>query len=83
MAAVTAPNGYLFLRHAENEGIRERYQGLHQWNFSIRRGSPTISDGATIRSLVELLPELKLIHAIREVERGTRYVVFLFQKRNT
>jgi SAM-dependent methyltransferase len=83
MTMVTSPNGYVFLRHAENEGIRERYQGLHQWNFSIRRGSPTISDGVTIRSLVESIPKLTLIHAIREVKKDTPYVVFLFQKRET
>jgi SAM-dependent methyltransferase len=80
MAAVTCPNGYLFLRHAENEGIRERYHGLHQWNFSIRRGSPTISDGVTVRSLVAALPELRLMKAHREMDRGTGHVVFLFQK---
>jgi SAM-dependent methyltransferase len=83
MATVTSSNGYVFLRHAENEGIRERYRGLHQWNFSIRRGSPIISDGAVVTFLVEALPELRLIHASREVEKGTRYVVFLFQKRET
>jgi SAM-dependent methyltransferase len=83
MAAVTSTNGYLFLRHAENEGIRERYQGLHQWNFSIREGFPTISDGVATRFFVDLVPELKLIHATREVDGETRYVVFLFQKRET
>jgi SAM-dependent methyltransferase len=83
MVVVTVPNGYVFLRHAENEGIRERYHGLHQWNFSIRRGFPTLSDGTAIRPLVESLPELKLLSATREVEKGTQYVVFLFQKRET
>lgn len=83
MAAVTVPNGYLFLRHAENEGIRERYHGLHQWNFSIRRGTPVLSDGVTIQSLVEALPELRILNSQREIERGTTYVAFLFQKRET
>jgi SAM-dependent methyltransferase len=83
MTAVTAPSGYVFLRHAENEGIRERYHGLHQWNFSIRRGIPTLSDGVTANSLVEALPELKMINSHREMERGTAYVAFLFQKRGT
>jgi SAM-dependent methyltransferase len=83
MAAVTVPGGYLFLRHAENEGLRERYHGLHQWNFSIRRGSPTLSDGVRSDFLVGAFPELLMINATREVQGGTRYVVFLFQKRSS
>ncbi len=81
MCAVTVPNGYLFLRHAENEGIRERYRGLHQWNFFIRRGHPSISDGVATRLLGDLLPELRLVSATREAENGTTYVAYLFQKR--
>ena len=80
MAAVTATNGYVFLRHAENEGIRERYRGLHQWNFSISKGLPTLSDGVTITSLAEAIPALRLISAVREMEKETRHVVFLFQR---
>jgi len=83
MAIVTASGGYIFLRHAENEGIRERYQGLHQWNFSIQRGHPTISDGVTTRYLLDSLSDLVLKDAKHEVAEDTRYVVFLFQKRKT
>lgn len=27
--------GKVILRHAENEAVREKYQGLHQWNLSL------------------------------------------------
>jgi SAM-dependent methyltransferase len=80
MALVTSRNGYVFLRHAENEGIRERYNGLHQWNFSIRRGAPTISDGATCIALTNAIPEIQLLSATREKLTGVAYVEFLFQK---
>jgi ubiquinone/menaquinone biosynthesis C-methylase UbiE len=33
MVAVTKPGGIVFLWHAQNEGERYNYQGLHQWNF--------------------------------------------------
>lgn len=33
MVSVTKPGGIVFLWHAQNEGERYNYQGLHQWNF--------------------------------------------------
>jgi SAM-dependent methyltransferase len=35
---VLKPAGAVFLRHFENEGYREAYSGLHQWNFTIDDG---------------------------------------------
>lgn len=34
MVAVARPGGYVVLFHAENEGEREQYNQLHQWNFT-------------------------------------------------
>jgi len=81
MAMVTAPNGYVRLRHVENEGIRERYHGLHQWNFSIKKGVPTLSDGSIVQALPDNLPELELVQATRE-KLETTYVIFLFRKKD-
>jgi len=40
MVAATKPGGIVFLWHAQNEGERYNYQGLHQWNF--RREGDTL-----------------------------------------
>ena len=34
MVAVTRPGGFVVMYHAENEGQREGYNQLHQWNFT-------------------------------------------------
>lgn len=39
---VLAPGSFAILRHRENEAVRARYQGLHQWNFSTDEGQPTL-----------------------------------------
>lgn len=38
MIRVLKPSGAVFLRHFENEGQREAYSGLHQWNFTVDHG---------------------------------------------
>jgi SAM-dependent methyltransferase len=38
MLAVVKPGGHVRLEHATNEGERQSYQGLHQWNLDGRDG---------------------------------------------
>src|SRR5262249_23151674 len=38
MLAVVKPQRYVYLWHVANEGVRERYTGLHQWNLDMRHG---------------------------------------------
>ena len=38
MFAVVRPGGYVVLRHGRNEAERNRYAGLHQWNFDLEGG---------------------------------------------
>lgn len=38
MLAVVRPGGFVILRHWVNEGERESYQGLHQWNLDAAGG---------------------------------------------
>ena len=38
MLAVVRPGGFVILHHWVNEGERESYAGLHQWNLDARRG---------------------------------------------
>jgi hypothetical protein len=42
--AVTRPGGWVVLYHAENEGQREQYNQLHQWNFTCEDGAFVIRD---------------------------------------
>jgi SAM-dependent methyltransferase len=51
MLAVTKPGHYVYLWHAVNEGVRERYSGLHQWNFDIRNGEFVVDDGRRTQSI--------------------------------
>lgn len=44
MLAVCKPLGYVILYHAENEGHREQYQQLHQWNFTCVNGDFIVRD---------------------------------------
>jgi SAM-dependent methyltransferase len=44
MVAVTRPGGYVVLYHAENEGQREHYNQLHQWDLTCEDGSFIIRD---------------------------------------
>jgi SAM-dependent methyltransferase len=39
MVAVVREAGIVLLRHQRNEGEREQYEGLHQWNFDVAGGS--------------------------------------------
>lgn len=45
MIAVVKPQCCVYLGHFTNEAITAGYSGLHQWNFSIKRGDMFLSDG--------------------------------------
>lgn len=38
MVEVVADDGYVVLRHAQNEGEKAGYRGLHQWNLGVEGG---------------------------------------------
>ena len=44
MVAVCKPGGFVVLYHAENEGAREHYGQLHQWDFTCDGGAFVIGD---------------------------------------
>jgi SAM-dependent methyltransferase len=44
MLAVSKPQGFVVLYHAENEGQREQYHQLHQWDFTCENGFFVIRD---------------------------------------
>lgn len=43
MLKVTKPGGHVLLVHSQNEAIKEKWKGLHQWNFSLEGGDFIIS----------------------------------------
>lgn len=38
MLKVVMPGAFVYLRHRENEAVRAKYRGLHQWNFAVVEG---------------------------------------------
>jgi SAM-dependent methyltransferase len=51
MLRVVKPGGWVYLWHFANEGIAERYSGLHQWNFDVSNGTFSIDGGGRAISL--------------------------------
>ena len=55
MLAVVKPGRFVYLWHFRNVGVQERYQGLHQWNFSECGGDMKMDDGRHTVLLSEVL----------------------------
>jgi len=49
MFSVVKPGGYVYLWHFAHVGVTERYGGLHQWNFDLKKGDMLLSDGRGTR----------------------------------
>jgi len=73
MVAVAKPDGYVVLFHAENEGQREQYNQLHQWNFTCDGAAFVIRDrvGRTVNMTQRLSP-LCDVECTRIVEGPSR-----------
>lgn len=66
MIKVISPGCSVFLRHRENEAVRAKYRGLHQWNFQQENGNPylwnrderiDLREYFGSRASVEMVPE--------------------------
>jgi SAM-dependent methyltransferase len=55
MLGAVKPSHSVYLWHVANEGRREAYGGLHQWNFDIRKGEFVVDDGRRRQSVNEAL----------------------------
>jgi len=80
MLAVVKPSHYVYLWHVANEGLRERYVGLHQWNFDIRKGAFVVSDGRQTQSVTEALSGEAQISCEFQQAFGARIVVAKLRK---
>ena len=67
---VVRRGGYVFLEHILNEGDRERFGGLHQWNFGVKGDSFTITSKAgRVTNVPEALADVaRVTHSSHEVE---------------
>jgi SAM-dependent methyltransferase len=67
---VVKPGGYVSLEHILNEGARERYGGLHQWNFGVKDGTFTITskNGQATNMAEALAGVARVTHSIHEIE---------------
>jgi SAM-dependent methyltransferase len=68
-ARVVRPGGHVFLEHILNEGAREGYGGLHQWNFGVEGDSFTIasSSGQKTDMAKEFAGVANVTHSIYEI----------------
>jgi SAM-dependent methyltransferase len=68
-ARVVRPGGHVFLEHILNEGEREHYGGLHQWNFGVEGDSFTIASSAGQKTDMgtELAGLANVTHSIYEI----------------
>ncbi len=81
MLGVVKPLHYVYLWHVVNEGARECYAGLHQWNFDIRKGEFVVDDGRGKTQFISaaLSGQVK-VEAEFQSAFGTRIVVAKLKK---
>jgi SAM-dependent methyltransferase len=68
-ARLVRPGGHIFLEHILNEGDREHYGGLHQWNFGVVDDSFKITSkaGKTTDIAQELAGMASVSHSVYDV----------------
>lgn len=69
-ARLVRPGGHVFLEHIINEGDREHYGGLHQWNFGVEGGSFTIrSRSGQVTDMAKELSDIATVtHSIYDID---------------
>lgn len=80
MGLVIKTGGHLYLWHFVNCGIGERYQGLHQWNFSGSADDLFIDDGRSKVSLRSALGPCYELTSRFEHAFGSEVVVIIVRK---
>jgi len=80
MGEVIKDGGHLYLWHFVNCGIGERYQGLHQWNFSGSAHDLSIDDGRRKVSLKSKLGPRYELASHSEHAFGSEVVVTTVRK---
>jgi hypothetical protein len=80
MLAVVKPHHWVYLWHVANEGLREHYQGLHQWNFDIHGNDFIVNDGRQTHSITAAYKAKAEMTCEFRVQHGLKFVVAKFKK---
>ena len=56
----------VILRHAENEALRENYQGFHQFNIDIIDNDPILWNQSTNINIKELIKDIAIVNSNKE-----------------
>jgi SAM-dependent methyltransferase len=76
MIKVVSPDCSVFLRHRENEAVRAKYRGLHQWNFQQKDGNPFLWNRDERINLREYFGSRVSIETVPEVD----HIVIVLKK---
>jgi SAM-dependent methyltransferase len=78
MIAVIKPSRYAWLAHNQDEAERQKWAGLHQWNFTVVDGDFVIRNRATSINVTRELIGQATVH-VRSAESG--WIDILMQKK--
>jgi SAM-dependent methyltransferase len=77
MIAVLRPGCSLVTFHEANEAEHQKYQGLHQWNFSVRESRLVVWNHQGQRDVIEHCPAVAHFH----LEADRQYIKFTATKK--
>ena len=81
MVTVIKPGHFVYLWHAANEGVRQQYTGLHQWNFNIRHGEFIVGNGQRTDSVTAFLAtKAKVSCEFQTAPEGHKIIVTRIKK---
>lgn len=73
--AVTKPGCWVSLWHEDNEGVRQSYEGLHQWNFTSEDGQFVIwSKEIRYADILGMLPQAQKIVCEQQYHHDTEWL---------
>ncbi len=72
MLAVARPAGLVLLNHYVDEGISQRYLGMHQWNITVRADHLVIWNRAHVHDVTELLRDRAEVTCLIAVDGSAR-----------
>ena len=82
MMEVVKPGRCVYLWHFANEGRKECYQGLHQWNFDAVGDRFFVSDGRVTHSLADKLNSTAEISCEKTEAFGNQVVIAKIRKKS-
>jgi len=82
MIRVVKPGGWVYLKHHPDEGIREQWHGLHQWNFSrSAAGDFIISSRQRELNVTKALETVAAVTCEITEEKGEEWIIVRIQKK--